>query len=129
MELETMIKKFDESGNYDKDYLDAGFKQLAIFINEKQKNSLVDFLDSIKFYGYAIVKDVESSWEGAKRHRNTHAWPGSDCIFYMTLHHEMIDSMIKELKKYRMTLPENIIFAISVSPIDKIIPDLYRADV
>ncbi|MGL4688339.1 MAG: PG0541 family transporter-associated protein [Fusobacteriaceae bacterium] len=129
MELNTMKNRFDENGDYAKNYIDAGFKQVSIFVNENQKNRLVDFLDSIKFYGYAIVKDVETSWEGSKRHRKSHAWPGADCIFFMTVHHEIVDSMIKELKRYRMTLPENIIFAISISPIDKIIPDLYRAEV
>lgn len=129
MENKTIKNKFDKNGDYDREYMDAGFKQISIFINGNQKNNLVDFLDSIKFYGYAIVKDVETSWEGSKRHRKTHAWPGADCIFFMTVHYENVDSMIKELKKYRMTMPENIIFAVAISPIDKIIPDLYRMEI
>lgn len=102
------------------------FKQVTIYLNQNQKDSLVRFLDSINFYGYAIVKDVESSWSHSARHRNTHAWPGGDCIIYMTVEETQVESMIQELKKYRMNYPENILFAVGILPIERIIPNLYK---
>lgn len=104
----------------------TGFKQVMIYTNETQKESLVRFFDSIKFYGYAIAKNVESSWTFSERHRNTHAWPGADCIFYLTVEETQVEEMIKELKKYRMNYPKNVMFAIGIIPVERVIPDLYN---
>ncbi|MGL5051438.1 MAG: PG0541 family transporter-associated protein [Fusobacteriaceae bacterium] len=101
------------------------YKQVTIYLNETQKNSLVKFLEDINFYGYAVVTDVESNWSKSIRHRNNHTWPGADCIFYMTVEETQVNTMINELKKYRMNYPENVVFALGILPIEKIIPNLY----
>ena len=105
------------------------YKQVIIFINNSQKNGLVDFLDSIKYYGYAIVKNIESSWEKGKLHRDNHAWPGSDCMFYLTVKANEVDNLILGLKRYRMKQPENIVFGVGVLPVEKLIFNMYTHEI
>lgn len=121
--------KLDEDGKFSKEYYSGTFKQILIYVNDSQKRGLVEFFESIDFYGYAVVPNLESSWSKKIRHRNSHAWPGSDCLFMISMREEAVEEFLKKLKVYRMTLAENIVFAVAVTPIERLIPDLYNFEV
>lgn len=122
-------KMSEENGKFCKEYYSVSFKQVSIYINESQKSGLISFFESINFYGYTILKDLESNWSKKMKHMNSHAWPGSDCLFIMSVREEELGDLLKKLKEYRMTLSENIVFALGIIPVERIIPDLYNFDV
>lgn len=125
-----MEKTYDETtGKINMEYFEGSFKQVTIYINESQERGLRDFFDSIGFHRYALIKNVESSWTSQLKHLNTHAWPGSDCMFILSVREDELPGLLKSLKAYRMTLSENIIFALGILPVEKIIPDLYNYEI
>lgn len=125
-----MEKTYDElTGKFNPKFFEGVFKQVTIYVNESQKRGLMDYLDRIEFHRYITLGGIESSWSGKLKHMNSHAWPGSDCMFVMTVREENLPELLIKLKEYRMTLPENIVFALGISPVDRIIPDLYNFDI
>lgn len=122
-------KRVDEGGKFSKEYYSGNFKQILIYVNDTQKRGLVEFFERKSFYGYAIVPNLESVWSKTIKHRDTHAWPGSDCLFMISVREESVDGFLKNLKDYRMTLAENTVFAIAITPIERLIPDLYSFEI
>lgn len=129
MDKKVSIENAKKNGELDQEFFNDDFKLIRLFVNEGQKDGIVRLFDSLEFYGYAITKGVETSWRRGMLHRGTHAWPGADCIFDITVREKNVDFMLKELKKYRMKLPENLLFAIIVVPVERIIPDLLKFDI
>nr|WP_307774363.1 PG0541 family transporter-associated protein [uncultured Cetobacterium sp.] len=105
------------------------YKRLVIYINDSQKNNLQNFLHSIKFHQYTVQTKLEGSWEIGVRHLNNHVWPGSEAVFHLLLKEKHLDYMVKNLKKFRMNLPENVVMAILVCPLDDFYHNLYTADI
>lgn len=105
------------------------YKMLTIYINEAQKSRLEEFFDEISFYYYAIHRKVETVWNEKLKHKNTNTWPGTDCIFLLTIPEEQVDTMLKYLKTFRMSLPEGIAMSIGILPVDRVIPKLYVEDI
>lgn len=61
------------------------YKMIFININESQKTRLEEFFDEIKFYYYTVQKKVESVWDAKIKHKNSMIWPGTDCVFILTV--------------------------------------------
>lgn len=122
-------KRVDENGKFSKEYYSGTFKQILIYVNESQKKGLAEFFENANFYGYAVIPNLESSWSKNLKHRNSHAWPGADCLFMISMREETVEDFLKKLKGYRMTLAENTVFAVALSPIERIIPDLYNFEI
>ena len=36
-------------------------------------------------------------------------WPGTDCVFILTVPEKNLDKMLKHLKTFRMSLPQGIV--------------------
>lgn len=104
----------------------SNFKLMLVYINEAQKSRLEEFFEEIRFYYYAVQKKVETVWSEKLKHKNTTVWPGTDCIFILSLPEEDIDKMLKYLKTFRMSLPEGIAMSIGIVPMERIIPRLYH---
>lgn len=101
-------------------------KLIMIYINESHKNLLESFFDEIKFYYYTIERKVESVYSEKLKHKNTHVWPGTDCIFMLSIESTKVDWMLTMLKTFRMSLPYNIVMGIGVIPMERTIPDLAK---
>ncbi|MGL4980713.1 MAG: PG0541 family transporter-associated protein [Fusobacteriaceae bacterium] len=119
----------DGNGKFSKEYYSGNFKQIIIYTSDNQKKGIDEFFESIGFYGYTIITNLESSWSRRLKHRNSNAWPGTDCMFMITMREESVDEFLKKIKEYRMTLVENILFAVAITPVERIIPDLYNFDI
>ena len=102
------------------------YKMMMIYINESHKTMLEDFFDDIHFHLYTIQRKVESVWSEKLKHKNSQIWPGTDCIFLLTLPEEKIDNMLKMLKTFRVSLPYEIVMGIGVIPMDKTILDISK---
>lgn len=105
------------------------FKRVVIYLNDSQKNNLQKFLHSIGFHHYTVQCKLEGSWESGVRHLNNHVWPGSESVFHLLVLEEMVDTLLKKLKFFRMNLPENVVMALLVCPLDDFIYNMYTADV
>ena len=64
---------------------------------------------------------METVWSEKLKHKNSTIWPGTDCIFILSLPEEDVDKMLKYLKTFRMSLPEGIAMSIGVVPMERII--------
>lgn len=110
----------------DKTYADLfDFRMVMVYVNGAQKSRLEDFFEEIGFYYYACTSKVETVWNNKLKHKNTNVWPGSDCIFMLTIQGKHLDFMLKMLKTFRMSLPEGIAMGIGVIPMDRVIPRVY----
>lgn len=105
------------------------FKLMMIYINEAQKSRLEDFFDEIGFHLYAVQRKVETVWSEKLKHKNNTVWPGSDCIFLLTLPEDKIDDMLVYLKTFRMSLPKGITMSVGILPFDRVIPRVYDDDI
>ena len=105
------------------------YKVIFININESQKTRLEDFFDEIKFYYYTVQKKVESVWDAKIKHKNSLTWPGTDCVFILTVPEKNLDKMLKHLKTFRMSLPQGIVMTAGVIPVDRIIIDFMNEDI
>ncbi|WP_410207665.1 PG0541 family transporter-associated protein [Fusobacterium sp.] len=104
-------------------------KLLMIYINESHKNLLESFFDEINFYFYTVQKKVESVWSEKLKHKNTNVWPGTDCIFMLSLPEEEVDKMLSCLKTFRVSLPYEIVMSVGVIPMERTIPNLLKDDI
>lgn len=102
------------------------FKMIVVYINGAQKSRLEDFFEEIGFFYYACMNKVETVWNDKLKHKNTNVWPGSDCIFTLTVQEKHLDFMLKMLKTFRMALPEGIAMGVGVVPMDKVISRVYE---
>lgn len=102
------------------------FKMIVVYINGAQKSRLENFFEEIGFFYYACTNKVETVWDDKLKHKNTNVWPGSDCIFTLTVQEKYLDFMLKMLKTFRMALPEGIAMGVGVVPMDKVIPRVYE---
>lgn len=105
------------------------YKMIFVNINESQKTRLEDFFDEIKFYYYTVQKKVESVWDAKIKHKNSLTWPGTDCVFILTVPEKNLDKMLKHLKTFRMSLPQGIVMTAGVIPVDRIIIDFMNEDI
>ena len=105
------------------------YKMIFININESQKTRLEEIFDEIKFYYYTVQKKVESVWDAKIKHKNSMIWPGTDCVFILTVPEKNLDKMLKHLKTFRMSLPQGIVMTAGVIPVDRIIIDFMNEDI
>lgn len=105
------------------------YKMIFVNINESQKARLEEFFDEIKFYYYTVQKKVESVWDAKTKHKNTMTWPGTDCVFILTVPERNLDKMLKHLKTFRMSLPQGIVMTAGVIPVERIIIDFLNEDI
>ena len=105
------------------------YKMIFVNINESQKTRLEHFFDEIKFYYYTVQKKVESVWDAKIKHKNSLTWPGTDCVFILTVPEKNLDKMLKHLKTFRMSLPQGIVMTAGVIPVDRIIIDFMNEDI
>ena len=105
------------------------YKMIFININESQKTRLEEFFDEIKFYYYTVQKKVESVWDAQIKHKKSMIWPGTDCVFILTVPEKNLDKMLKHLKTFRMSLPQGIVMTAGVIPVDRIIIDFMNEDI
>ena len=103
-------------------------KMVMIYINESHKNLLEKFFDDISFYYYTVQRKVESVWSEKLKHKNTNVWPGTDCIFMLSIPDTEVDDMLCKLKTFRASLPYEIVMSVGVIPMERTIPDLLRDD-
>ena len=104
------------------------YKLIMIYINESHKTMLEDFFDDIHFHMYTVQRKAESVWSEKLKHKNTQIWPGTDCIFLLSLPRDKVDNMLKMLKTFRASLPYEIVMAIGVIPMERTIPNISRED-
>ena len=102
------------------------FKLMMIYINKSHKSMLEEFFDDIHFHFYTVQRKVESVWSEKLKHKNTQIWPGTDCIFLLSLPEEKVEDMLKKLKTFRVSLPYEIVMGIGVIPMERTIPDISR---
>lgn len=107
----------------------SDFRLMLVYINEAQKSRLEEFFEEIRFYYYAVQKKIETVWSDKIKHKNTTVWPGTDCIFMLSLPSKDVDKMLKYLKTFRMSLPEGIVMSIGIVPMERIIPRVYEEDI
>lgn len=105
------------------------YKMIFVNINESQKTRLEEFFDEIKFYYYTVQKKVESVWDAKIKHKNSLTWPGTDCVFILTVPEKNLDKMLKHLKTFRMSLPQGIVMTAGVIPVERIIIDFMNEDI
>lgn len=105
------------------------FKLILVYINEAQKTRLEEFFEEIRFYYYAVQRKIETVWSDKIKHKNTTVWPGTDCIFMLSVPSTEVDKMLKYLKTFRMSLPEGIVMSIGILPMDRVIPRVYFEDI
>ncbi len=105
------------------------FKLIMVYINEAQKSRLEEFFEEIRFYYYAVQRKIETVWSDKIKHKNTTVWPGTDCIFMLSVPSTEVDKMLKYLKTFRMSLPEGIVMSIGILPLDRVIPRVYFEDI
>ena len=105
------------------------FKLIMVYINEAQKTRLEEFFEEIRFYYYAVQRKIETVWSDKIKHKNTTVWPGTDCIFMLSVPSTEVDKMLKYLKTFRMSLPEGIVMSIGILPMDRVIPRVYFEDI
>lgn len=104
------------------------YKLVMVYINESHKTMLEDFFEEIHFHMYTIQRKAESVWSEKLKHKNTQIWPGTDCIFLLSLPGDKVEYMLKMLKTFRVSLPYEIIMAIGIIPLERTIPDISRED-
>lgn len=104
------------------------YKMLLIYINESHKQLLEKFFEEIRFYYYTVQKKVESVWSEKLKHKNTHIWPGTDCLFMLTLREDKIDDFLVKLKTFRASLPYQLVMSVGIIPLERTIPDLLKID-
>lgn len=104
-------------------------KKITIYINDSQKSNLQNFLNKIRFYSYSILPKLEGSWEHGIRHLNNHVWPGSESIFYLIVAETKVEILLRKLKSFRMSLPENVVMAILVNSVDDFIYNMFTVDI
>lgn len=102
------------------------YKMMMIYINESHKTMLEEFFEEIHFHLYTVQRKAESVWSEKLKHKNTQIWPGTDCIFLLSLPGEKVDYMLKMLKTFRASLPYEIVMAVGVIPMERTIPDISR---
>lgn len=107
----------------------CNYKLIMVYLNEAQKTRLEDFFEEIKFFYYAVEKRIETVWSDKLKHKNSTVWPGTDCIFMLTLPDDEVDKMLKYLKTFRMALPEGVAMGIGIVPMERVIPRLYNEDI
>lgn len=56
-------------------------------------------------------------------------WPGTDCVFILTVPEKNLDKMLKHLKTFRMSLPEGVVMTAGVIPVERIIIDFQKEDI
>lgn len=103
-------------------------KMMMVYINESHKNLLEDFFDSIGFYYYTIQNKVESVWSEKIKHKNSSIWPGTDCIFFLSVPADKVDDMLVKLKTFRASMPYKIVLSVGVVPLERSIFDLLGED-
>ena len=80
------------------------YKLIMIYINESHKTMLEDFFDDIHFHMYTVQRKAESVWSEKLKHKNNQIWPGTDCIFLLSLPGDKVDNMLKMLKTFRASV-------------------------
>lgn len=108
--------------------MSENYKMIMIYINESHKSILEDFFEDIHFHLYTVQRKAESVWSEKLKHKNTQIWPGTDCIFLLTIPEKKVDKMLSQLKTFRASLPYEIVMAIGVIPMERVIVDLLRTD-
>lgn len=106
----------------------SDFKLIMVYINEAQKSRLEEFFEEIRFYYYAVQRKLETVWSDKTKHKNTSIWPGTDCVFMLSLPSSDVPKMLKYLKTFRMSLPEGIVMSIGIMPIT-VIPRMWDEDI
>lgn len=101
-------------------------KMMFIYINESHKGILEEFFEEIHFYLYTVLRKAESVWSEKLKHKNTQIWPGTDCIFLLSLTEKELDEMLVKLKTFRASLPYEIVMAIGIIPLERNITDLLK---
>lgn len=104
-------------------------KRMVIYINDSQKNNLQSFLHSIGFHYYTIQSKLEGSWEYGIRHLNNHVWPGSEAVFHLIISGDKVETLLKKLKSFRTGLPDNVVMAVLVCPLDDFIYNMQTVDI
>ena len=104
------------------------YKMMMICSSDLHKTMLEEFFEDIHFHLYTVQRKVESVWSEKLKHKNTQIWPGTDCIFLLTLPGDKVDNMLKMLKTFRVSLPYEIVMGIGVIPMERTIPDISRED-
>ncbi|MBC2851583.1 hypothetical protein H5J22_09290 [Cetobacterium sp. 8H] len=104
-------------------------KRMVIYINDSQKNNLQTFLHKIGFHYYTIQSKLEGSWEHGIRHLNNHVWPGSEAVFHLIVSGDKVDLLLKKLKSFRSDLPDNVVMAVLVCPLDDFIYNMQSVDI
>lgn len=104
-------------------------KRVVIYINDSQKNNLQAFLHSIDFHYYTTQSKLEGSWEYGIRHLNSHVWPGSEAVFNLIVSGLKVDLLLKKLKSFRLGLPDNVVMAVLVCPLDDFIYNMMTVDI
>ncbi len=107
----------------------SDFRLMLVYINEAQKSRLEEFFEEIRFYYYAVQKKIETVWSDKIKHKNTTVWPGTDCIFMLSLPSKDVNKMLKYLKTFRMSLPEGIVMSIGIVPMEKIVPRVFEEEI
>lgn len=108
--------------------MSENYKMIMIYINESHKSIFEDFFEDIHFHLYTVQRKAESVWSEKLKHKNTQIWPGTDCIFLLTIPEKKVDKMLSQLKTFRASLPYEIVMAIGVIPMERVIVDLLRTD-
>ena len=101
------------------------FKMMMIYINEAQKLRLEEFFEEINFHLYAVQRKVETVWNPELKHKNSNIWPGTDCIFLLTLPEDKVEDMLILLKTFRMSLPKRVAMSVGIIPMERVIPRVY----
>ncbi len=104
------------------------FKLMMIYINESHKTMLEEFFEEIHFHMYTVQRKAESVWSEKLKHKNTQIWPGTDCIFLLSMPGDKVDKMLTQLKTFRASLPYEIVMAIGVIPLERTVPDILREE-
>lgn len=113
----------------EKKYNHHDHKLILVYLNEAQKSRLEEFFEEIKFFYYAVEKKIETVWSDKLKHKNSTVWPGTDCIFMLTLPDDEVDKMLKYLKTFRMALPEGVAMGVGIVPMERVISRLYYEDI
>lgn len=104
------------------------YKMMMIYINESHKTMLEEFFEDIHFHLYTVQRKVESVWSEKLKHKNTQIWPGTDCIFLLSLPGEKVEKMLSQLKTFRASLPYEIVMAIGIIPMERTVPDVLKEE-
>lgn len=105
------------------------YKLVFIYINDSQKRRLESYLDEMKYIFYSVQDGLEGVWGENKKHKNTKIWPGKECLFRILLQEKYLEKFLGEMRCFRLTIPDSVIMAGTVLPLDALIIDFKNLDV